>query len=72
MVALSTAINVPCRYTAFVGVDKTMRTALISQDVEMEQYSNESFNLSAYNFTSPKSKHKSGFGEKFVNIFSSK
>ncbi|XP_048773306.2 von Willebrand factor A domain-containing protein 5A-like isoform X2 [Ostrea edulis] len=70
MVALSTAMNVPCRYTAFVGVDKTMRTALISQDVEMEQYSNESFNLSAYNFTSPKSKHKSGFGEKFVNIFS--
>ncbi|XP_048773309.1 von Willebrand factor A domain-containing protein 5A-like isoform X2 [Ostrea edulis] len=76
MVALSTAINVPCRYTAFVGVDKTMRTALTSQDVEMEQCSNESFNLSSYNLTSPKSKPNSGFGDKFVkkisNIFSKK
>ncbi|XP_055997224.1 von Willebrand factor A domain-containing protein 5A-like isoform X2 [Ostrea edulis] len=69
LVALSTAMNVPCKYTAFVGVDKTA-TPLTSEDVEMESCSNESFDLSSYNLTSPTSKPKSGFGEKFVEFFS--
>lgn len=64
-------MNVPCKYTAFVGVDKTA-TPLTSEDVEMESCSNESFDLSSYNLTSPTSKPKSGFGKKFVEFFSSK
>jgi hypothetical protein len=70
MVALSTAVSIPCRYTAFVGVDKTLKAAMTSQEGEMELCGSDSFNLSSYAFTSPKS--KPGFGKKFVNFFSSK
>jgi hypothetical protein len=67
MVALSTAVNISCKYTAFVGVDKTLKAAMTSQEGEMEPCSSKPFNLSSYNLTS-----KSGFGEKFVKFFSSK
>jgi hypothetical protein len=70
MVVLSTAVSIPCKYTAFVGVDKTLTAAMASPDVEMEPCRNDSLNLSSYNFTFPKS--KPGFGKKFANFVSSK
>ncbi|XP_061169693.1 von Willebrand factor A domain-containing protein 5A-like isoform X2 [Saccostrea echinata] len=79
MVALSTMVNVTCKYTAFIGVDKKGKeTTSTDQDEDTSCKTEASdsledilFGLSDLDLTMAKSSSRPGLGRRFANFCSS-